>query len=128
MSTMPRTVHVSQQKLAEKLIILNDRGIGMLTRVYNIKKACAHEMVHSQIDPSFPRLGQLIVDYDAPLKKLSEEFLPHQKVLSSAPKFTVACISSSKSNSRTLEVWRKAKFSQQPSPATETIRNQHNVM
>lgn len=30
----------SQQKLAEKLTILNDRGVGMLTRVYNIKKAC----------------------------------------------------------------------------------------
>ncbi|KAG7466837.1 hypothetical protein MATL_G00146600 [Megalops atlanticus] len=28
----------SQQKLAEKLTILNDRGIGMLTRIYNIKK------------------------------------------------------------------------------------------
>jgi NCK-associated protein 1 len=27
-----------QQKLAEKFTILNDRGIGMLTRVYNIKK------------------------------------------------------------------------------------------
>uniref|UniRef100_A0A3B4BAS8 Uncharacterized protein n=1 Tax=Periophthalmus magnuspinnatus TaxID=409849 RepID=A0A3B4BAS8_9GOBI len=32
-TTMP-----SQQKLAEKLTILNDRGVGMLTRVYNIKK------------------------------------------------------------------------------------------
>lgn len=30
----------SQQKLAEKLTILNDRGVGMLTRIYNIKKAC----------------------------------------------------------------------------------------
>lgn len=28
----------SQQKLAEKLTILNDRGVGMLTRLYNIKK------------------------------------------------------------------------------------------
>ena len=28
----------SQQKLAEKLIILNDRAVGMLTRIYNIKK------------------------------------------------------------------------------------------
>ncbi|NP_001134064.1 Nck-associated protein 1 [Salmo salar] len=28
----------SQQKLAEKFTILNDRGIGMLTRIYNIKK------------------------------------------------------------------------------------------
>ena len=31
---------VSQQKLAEKLTILKDRGVGMLTRIYNIKKAC----------------------------------------------------------------------------------------
>ncbi|KAA8583486.1 hypothetical protein FQN60_014694 [Etheostoma spectabile] len=31
-------IQPSQQKLAEKLTILNDRGIGMLTRVYNIKK------------------------------------------------------------------------------------------
>lgn len=30
-----------EQKLAEKLTILNDRGIGMLTRIYNIKKACS---------------------------------------------------------------------------------------
>lgn len=28
----------SQQKLAEKLTVLNDRGIGMLTRISNIKK------------------------------------------------------------------------------------------
>jgi len=28
----------SQQKLAEKLTILNDRGVGMLTRISNIKK------------------------------------------------------------------------------------------
>lgn len=33
-------IQPSQQKLAEKLTILNDRGIGMLTRVYNIKKVC----------------------------------------------------------------------------------------
>lgn len=30
----------NERKIAEKLIILNDRGIGMLTRIYNIKKAC----------------------------------------------------------------------------------------
>ena len=29
---------------------------------------------------SFPRLGQMIVDYDPPIKKLSEEFIPHSKV------------------------------------------------
>ena len=37
-----------------------------------------------QCDPSFPRLGQMIVDYDPPLKRLSEEFVPHAKTLTSA--------------------------------------------
>ncbi|KAG2458911.1 NCKP1 protein, partial [Polypterus senegalus] len=198
----------SQQKLAEKLTILNDRGIGMLTRIYNIKKACgdpkakpsylidknlesavkfivrkfpavetrnnnqqlaqlqkekseilknlalyyftfvdvmefkdhvcellntidacqvffditvnfdltknyldlivtyttlmimlsrieerkaiiglynyAHEMTHQSSDREYPRLGQMIVDYENPLKKMMEEFVPHSKSLSDA--------------------------------------------
>lgn len=202
---MARPLIPSQQKLAEKLTILNDRGVGMLTRIYNIKKACgdakskpsflsdkslesaikhvvrrfpnidtrgsssqlnavlsirqeimkslslyyytfvdlldfkdhvcellttmdacqlqlditinfdlaknyldlivtyvslmillsrvedrkavlglfntAHEMTHGHSDTSFPRLGQMIMDYDPPLKKLSEEFIPHSKLL-----------------------------------------------
>lgn len=41
----------------------------------------AHEMTHSHGDSSFPRLGQLIIDYDQPIKKLSEEFIPHSKLL-----------------------------------------------
>uniref|UniRef100_A0A3Q3WJ05 Uncharacterized protein n=1 Tax=Mola mola TaxID=94237 RepID=A0A3Q3WJ05_MOLML len=36
-------IQPSQQKLAEKLTILNDRGIGMLTRVYNIKKVLEND-------------------------------------------------------------------------------------
>lgn len=32
-----------QAKLAEKLMILNDRAKGMLTRIYNIKKACSEQ-------------------------------------------------------------------------------------
>ncbi|RMC18353.1 hypothetical protein DUI87_04239 [Hirundo rustica rustica] len=194
----------SQQKLAEKLTILNDRGVGMLTRLYNIKKACgdpkakpsylidknlesavkfivrkfpavetrnnnqqlaqlqkekseilknlalyyftfvdvmefkdhvcellntidvcqvffditvnfdltknyldliityttlmillsrieerkaiiglynyAHEMTHGASDREYPRLGQMIVDYENPLKKMMEEFVPHSKM------------------------------------------------
>ncbi|XP_071438650.1 membrane-associated protein Hem isoform X2 [Hetaerina americana] len=201
---MARPLVPSQQKLAEKLSLNNDRGIGMLTRIYNIKKACgdakskpgflsdknlessikyivrrfpnidikglqaitnikneiikslslyyytfvdlmefkdnvcellttmdacqvhlditlnfdltksyldlvttyvtlmillsrvedrkavlglfnaAYEMAHSQSDQSFPRLGQMIMDYDPPIKKLSEEFVPHNKLLQSA--------------------------------------------
>ena len=40
----------------------------------------AHEIVNGQGDPSFPRLGQMIVDYDVPMKKLAEDFVPHSKV------------------------------------------------
>ena len=38
MNNMASSTVPSQQKLAEKLLILNDRGLGMLTRIYNIKK------------------------------------------------------------------------------------------
>lgn len=37
---MSRPISQNERKIAEKLIILNDRGVGMLTRIYNIKKAC----------------------------------------------------------------------------------------
>jgi len=39
---------------------------------------------HYHSDVSFPRLGQMIMDYDPPLKKLGEEFTPHSKLLVSA--------------------------------------------
>lgn len=35
---MARPPVPSQQKLAEKLSLIIDRGVGMLTRIYNIKK------------------------------------------------------------------------------------------
>ena len=44
----------------------------------------AHEMSHSQPDAAFPRLGQMVIDYDPPLKKLSEEFVPHTRTLTHA--------------------------------------------
>lgn len=199
---MARQITPTQQKLAEKLTILNDRGVGMLTRIYNIKKmlgsveskpsflsdkslepaikaivrkfptvdtksgssqvtairtdiikslslyyytfvdimvfkdhvtnllttidACqvyfditvnfdltkgyldlivtyvsvlvllarvedrkavlglfnfAHELMHSKAEESFPRLGQMIIEYEPPIKKLAEEFIPHSKCL-----------------------------------------------
>ncbi|CAK9294287.1 unnamed protein product [Gordionus sp. m RMFG-2023] len=37
---MARAIQPGQQKIAEKLIILNNRGNGLLTRLYNIKKTC----------------------------------------------------------------------------------------
>jgi len=53
---MARPLVIYQQKLAEKLTILQSRGEGMLTRIYNIKKACGdqkskpvtiHESLHA---------------------------------------------------------------------------------
>ncbi|NWS42437.1 NCKP1 protein, partial [Probosciger aterrimus] len=40
----------------------------------------AHEMTHGASDREYPRLGQMIVDYENPLKKMMEEFVPHSKV------------------------------------------------
>uniref|UniRef100_A0A8C7QH53 Nck-associated protein 1 n=1 Tax=Oncorhynchus mykiss TaxID=8022 RepID=A0A8C7QH53_ONCMY len=44
----------------------------------------AHEMTHGASDREYPRLGQMIVDYENPLKKMMEEFVPHGKSLSDA--------------------------------------------
>lgn len=35
-------------------------------------------------DLSFPRLGQMIVDYEQPLRRLADEFIPHTKLLAGA--------------------------------------------
>jgi len=40
---MNRSLMPAQHKLAEKLTILNHRGLGMLTRIYNIKKVGVHQ-------------------------------------------------------------------------------------
>ncbi|XP_053172229.1 nck-associated protein 1-like [Scomber japonicus] len=45
---------------------------------------CAHEMTNGSSDPSYPRLGQMLVEYDHPWKKLTEEFGPHTKSVTSA--------------------------------------------
>ncbi|XP_066225784.1 nck-associated protein 1-like isoform X2 [Saccopteryx leptura] len=57
---------------------IEDRRV--LIGMYN----CAHEMLHGHIDPSFPRLSQMVLEYDHPLKKLTEEFGPHTKAVSGA--------------------------------------------
>ena len=40
----------------------------------------AHELQSGQSDAAFPRLGQMILDYDPPLKKLADDFSPHARV------------------------------------------------
>ncbi|KAM5332875.1 nck-associated protein 1-like [Glossophaga mutica] len=57
---------------------IEDRRV--LIGVYN----CAHEMLHGHGDPSYPRLSQMVLEYEHPLKKLTEEFGPHTKSVSGA--------------------------------------------
>ncbi|XP_062401787.1 nck-associated protein 1-like [Sardina pilchardus] len=51
-----------------------------LVGMYN----CAHEMSNGSSDPAYPRLGQMLVEYDHPMKKLTEEFGPHTKAVTEA--------------------------------------------
>ncbi|XP_062462625.1 nck-associated protein 1-like, partial [Pezoporus occidentalis] len=45
---------------------------------------CARELSTGSGDPAFPRVAQLVLDYEHPLKKLMEDFAPHTKALSGA--------------------------------------------
>ncbi|XP_053311931.1 nck-associated protein 1-like [Spea bombifrons] len=45
---------------------------------------CAYEMLQGQSDPAYARLAQMLLEYDNPLKKLSEEFGPHTKTVNDA--------------------------------------------
>lgn len=45
---------------------------------------CAHEMTNGSSDPSYPRLGQMLMEYDHPWKKLTEEFGPHTRSVTTA--------------------------------------------
>ncbi|KAM9799180.1 nck-associated protein 1-like [Syngnathus typhle] len=45
---------------------------------------CAHEMSKGSSDPSYPRLSQMFVEYEHPWKKLTEEFGPHTKSVTTA--------------------------------------------
>ncbi|KAE8626857.1 hypothetical protein XENTR_v10006787 [Xenopus tropicalis] len=45
---------------------------------------CASEMLQGHSDPTYARLAQMLLEYDNPLKKLSEEFGPHTKTVTEA--------------------------------------------
>ncbi|MCJ8749815.1 hypothetical protein PDJAM_G00191990 [Pangasius djambal] len=71
------------------LIITYASVILLLSRVDERKALigmynCAYELSNGSSDPSFPRLGQMIIEYENPLKKLTEEFGPHTKSVTEA--------------------------------------------
>ncbi|XP_064634031.1 nck-associated protein 1-like isoform X4 [Lineus longissimus] len=44
----------------------------------------AHELQFSKGAENYPRLGQMVLDYDPPWKKMCEEFVPHSKLVNQA--------------------------------------------
>jgi len=83
------TVNFHLTQLYLDLVTIYIQLMILLSRVDDRKAVlglfnAAHEMSHNQSDPSFPRLGQMVLDYDTPLKKLSEEFVPHTRTLTHA--------------------------------------------
>ncbi|XP_043939911.1 nck-associated protein 1-like isoform X2 [Protopterus annectens] len=71
------------------LIVTYTSVILMLSRIEDRKVLIgmynyAHEMCHGSSDSSYARLGQMIMEYDNPLKKLTEEFGPHNKAVTDA--------------------------------------------
>ncbi|XP_077428322.1 nck-associated protein 1-like isoform X1 [Vanacampus margaritifer] len=83
------TINFDFTKSYLDLIITYTSVIATLTRI-DEKKAlvgmfnCAHEMSKGSSDPSYPRLSQMIVEYEHPWKKLTEEFGPHTKSVTAA--------------------------------------------
>ncbi|KAF6738772.1 Nck-associated protein 1-like [Oryzias melastigma] len=71
------------------LIVTFTSVIIMLSRIED-KKALvgmfnsAHEMTNGTSDPSYPRLGQMFLEFDHPWKKLLEDFGPHTRSVTAA--------------------------------------------
>ncbi|KAM7028318.1 LOW QUALITY PROTEIN: nck-associated protein 1-like [Acridotheres tristis] len=79
---------------------------------------CAHEMSHGASEPGFPRLAQMVLEYEHPLKKLPEEFGPHTKAVSSAllslrAPFSRRC--------RDAEQWRREQLLSLLGPAGDML-------
>ncbi|XP_067287346.1 nck-associated protein 1-like [Pseudorasbora parva] len=71
------------------LIVTYASVIYMLSRIDDKKLIvgmynCAFELSNGNSDPSYPRLGQMFLEYDHPWRKLSEEFGPHTKSVTEA--------------------------------------------
>ena len=61
---------IAQQKVSEKLTVLRSRGVGMITRIYNIKKACGDQkskpqfLSDKQLEPSIKLIVRRLPNID----------------------------------------------------------------
>ncbi|KAF2346972.1 Reverse transcriptase domain [Trinorchestia longiramus] len=67
----------------------------------------AHDLVNNSGDPSFPRLGTMIMEYENPLKKLHEEFMPQAKLVTAAVNSLLQLYMR---RNMTAEQWRTAQM------------------
>ena len=63
---MAKEINVVTQKIPEKLLILRDRGVGLITRIYNIKKI--------QADPTLKPDFMVEKHFEQPIKLLERKF------------------------------------------------------
>ena len=62
---MAKEINVVTQKIPEKLLILRDRGVGLITRIYNIKKI--------QADPTLKPDFMVEKHFEQPIKLLERK-------------------------------------------------------
>ncbi|KAK6318722.1 hypothetical protein J4Q44_G00099330 [Coregonus suidteri] len=106
-----------------ELIITYTSVIFMLSRIEDKKVLvamynCAHEMSNGSSDPAYPRLSQMFMEYEQPIKKLTEEFGPHTKMTCEYLSLEVMerwillgyllCHSSLNTNQSSQELWKMA--------------------
>lgn len=86
----------------------------------------AYDLQHGQSEASFPRLGQMILDYENPLKKLHEDLGPLNRLIYSA---LSSVTHTYQRRNKTADSWRTSNvFSLTAAPAqilyaaqTETV-------
>ncbi len=125
--TFDLTVNFDLTRLYLNVVTIYVRLMILLSRVEDRKAVlglfnAAHEMIHMQCDPSFPRLGQMIVDYDPPLKKLAEEFVPHNRTLTAA---LMSLASIYPRRNLSAEQWRSAQMLSLVSNPTQLLNPAH---
>ncbi|TRZ11597.1 hypothetical protein HGM15179_015504 [Zosterops borbonicus] len=79
---------------------------------------CAHEMSHGASEPGFPRLAQMVLEYEHPLKKLPEEFGPHTKAMGSA---LLSLRAPFERRCRDAELWRQEQLLSLLGPAGDML-------
>jgi len=92
-------------------LFTNFASLMMLLRRIEDRKAIlslyahAHEMLNSKQEKDYPRIAQIIQDYEDPIKKLCEDITPYSRTIHSA---VLSLIQVYSQRNKTADVWRSA--------------------